>query len=108
MKRKYHNNEARKEFYETHHTKQDGRCAICGNKTRLVVDHNHVDGYMRGLLCYKHNAGLGMFDDNPEMLQRAVQYLAATATPPTFKVVKRVRKRNVANAEINAAIDVLM
>lgn len=40
---------------------QAGRCAICGKppKTRdLAVDHNHVTGKVRGLLCAPCNVGL--------------------------------------------------
>ncbi len=34
-------------------TIQDGKCKICGKKSQktLVVDHNHKDGQIRGLLC---------------------------------------------------------
>lgn len=50
-------------------------CAICGATKNLVVDHNHVTGEVRGLLCNNHNVGLGMFNDDPKLLLRAVDYL---------------------------------
>ena len=66
---------------------QGGVCAICGEsetaKSRwgtvkqLAVDHNHVTGTIRGLLCYTCNSGLGYFKDNPRLLEAAVQYLAS-------------------------------
>lgn len=62
---------------------QDGKCAICGKgpggmsntKKRLVVDHNHKTGKIRGLLCGSCNIGLGHFKDNVEILKSAIKYL---------------------------------
>lgn len=62
-------------FYRKMHTILDGRCMICHKQEPLVVDIHPVTGEMRGLLCYTHNAGLGMFDDNPELLEQAATYL---------------------------------
>lgn len=56
--------------------RQGGRCAICdGLPKKLVVDHDHEANRTRGLLCIKCNAGLGQFNDNLVILQRAVDYL---------------------------------
>ena len=59
---------------------QGGKCAICGrlslNKL-LAVDHNHITGEVRGLLCQNCNTGLGQFSESPEMLDRAAEYLRA-------------------------------
>ncbi|MQY10554.1 hypothetical protein SRB5_06650 [Streptomyces sp. RB5] len=38
---------------------QDGRCAICGLRGELVVDHHHVSGLIRGLLCGACNTAEG-------------------------------------------------
>lgn len=63
---------------------QRGKCAICGKeetttthgKTRpLSVDHNHRTGAVRGLLCSTCNIGLGCFYDDPELLEKAIEYL---------------------------------
>lgn len=60
--------------------KQEGRCAICGkhqsemNKA-IHVDHDHVTGEIRGLLCDKCNFGLGMFKDDPELMIKAANYI---------------------------------
>ena len=61
---------------------QKGKCAICGsidpgskNKGQFSVDHDHVTGDIRGLLCTQCNTGLGSFQDNPEFLRMAISYL---------------------------------
>ena len=60
--------------------KQENRCAIC-NRHRseltydLCVDHDHITGKIRGLLCHKCNCGLGIFKDNVEILQKSINYL---------------------------------
>lgn len=59
---------------------QKGLCAICqkpevASKDRLTVDHNHRTGHMRALLCTKCNTGIGQFDEDSSILQRAIGYL---------------------------------
>ena len=59
---------------------QGGCCKICGTDTpngqgRFVIDHNHVSGEIRGLLCSTCNTGLGNFFDNPQFLKNAATYL---------------------------------
>ena len=58
---------------------QNNCCAICGKSPdenkRLSVDHCHVSGKVRGLLCGSCNLGLGCFSDNPDSLLKAVEYL---------------------------------
>jgi len=69
------------EQYKAMVDEQEGLCAICGTSepgewfTRLVVDHCHSTGKVRGLLCAKCNRGLGQFKDNPQMLRSAIAYL---------------------------------
>lgn len=50
-------------------------CSICGSQERLAVDHCHSTLKVRGVLCTKCNAGLGMFSDDPERLRKAAAYL---------------------------------
>lgn len=65
--------------YERLLTEQGGGCAICDiaidNERRLAIDHDHITGEVRGLLCRACNQGLGQFGDDPERLERAGMYL---------------------------------
>lgn len=42
------------------------------------LDHDHVTNRFRGLLCHRHNAGLGHFNDSIEDLQDAIAYLISS------------------------------
>lgn len=61
---------------------QGGVCAICSGPPAAygvyVIDHDHQTKHVRGMLCSKCNAGLGMFGDSPEVLERAASYLRAS------------------------------
>ena len=66
--------------YEELLNSQNNGCKICGAKANtfdkpLSVDHCHTTGKVRGLLCNQCNTGLGMFKDNIETLQLAIEYL---------------------------------
>lgn len=63
------------ERYRLGHIMQDGSCAICGSHTKLCMDHCHLSGEPRGLLCKKCNAGIGMLNDSPTLLINALRYL---------------------------------
>ncbi len=53
---------------------QGGQCAVCGYFTKLVVDHSHADGHVRGLLCDDCNKAGGLFKENPAILRKAADY----------------------------------
>lgn len=59
---------------------QDHKCAICGksekeNKKALAVDHSHITGKVRELLCNNCNAAVGFLQDSPEIARLMVGYL---------------------------------
>jgi len=58
---------------------QGYKCAICGRKDkRLYVDHNHITGKIRGLLCRECNCALGYLkvdEKGTYNLHRAIKYL---------------------------------
>jgi len=66
---------------------QGGVCAICGQPEtqidkrsgeirNLAVDHCHSTGVVRGLLCTHCNHGLGKFQDDVMLSQKAIEYLS--------------------------------
>lgn len=77
------------EEYDSLSASQNDLCMVCKKKetkkmrgvvSRLSVDHCHQaekNGEMkiRGLLCMKCNTGIAMFNDSPEMLREAANYL---------------------------------
>lgn len=54
---------------------QGNRCACCSWEKALVVDHDHVTGKVRGLLCHRCNVGLGLLGDSVEGIAQALRYL---------------------------------
>lgn len=68
------------EDYVRQLVRQGYRCAICRRhrdelQQDLVVDHCHVGGHVRGLLCKACNQALGLMQDNVTWLTNAIVYL---------------------------------
>lgn len=67
------------EVYKHVLREQRGVCAICKERCKwgkdLAVDHDHRYGNVRGLLCGRCNRGIGQFDDDPDLLREAANYL---------------------------------
>jgi len=63
---------------------QEGKCYICkgdNGSIALCIDHDHLTGKVRGLLCNKCNRGLGLFSDDLVLLKRAMSYLIDGVKP---------------------------
>jgi len=69
------------EIYEKERIEQGYCCKLCGDHEsnqphgRLHIDHCHDTGLYRGLLCNKCNLALGGFDDDIELMKRAIEYV---------------------------------
>lgn len=74
------------EDYRRMWMERNGKCDCCGEseiKTRadtgepylLGVDHDHVTGEVRGMLCSRCNVALGMLDDNPDRIRKLLSYI---------------------------------
>ena len=83
LKKRYN---LRLDEYNVLYIQQNGLCAICHKpETKinyiskvpdlLAVDHNHKTGQIRGLLCSRCNRYLGIFEENPEMMNEFNLYL---------------------------------
>ena len=70
--------------YERMSEAQDHKCKICQRPEkgkRLAVDHCHTTRKVRGLLCAKCNQGIGHFDDDPDLMLRAIEYVQRNISP---------------------------
>lgn len=61
--------------YEKMLQAQDGKCAICREPGKLVVDHHHETDVVRALLCSPCNTAIGLFKEDTERMQAAIRYL---------------------------------
>jgi len=65
------------EEYDEIFEKQSGVCAICKDKPTgtLHIDHDHVTGKVRGLLCHRCNTSMGLMKENKDNLGNMIDYL---------------------------------
>jgi hypothetical protein len=90
---------------------QRGRCAICHvdlapGKTKGLsphIDHCHVTGEVRGILCGPCNFGLGCLRDDPQRIQAAIDYLKL----PPMKLPEYLAKLKARNAKLEARANLL-
>jgi hypothetical protein len=70
-----------KEDYNKKLIEQNHKCDICGvdekdaARGKLLVDHCHTTGVIRGLLCNNCNTGIGFLKDSIPTLSKAITYL---------------------------------
>lgn len=80
------------EEYQRMEAEQGGACAVCkqpereihsgsGKLRNLAVDHDHETGAIRGLLCNSCNRGIGLLNDDPDLMQSAIAYLKQQKPP---------------------------
>jgi hypothetical protein len=71
-------------WYNAKHKEQNNSCAICkepetfiwrGKVPRLAVDHDHLTGEARGLLCKACNTSLGAIKEKIETALNMVEYI---------------------------------
>ncbi len=51
-------------------------CPLCLKRFPAHVDHDHITGAVRGILCFKCNGALGKFEDDPARIRAAIEYLS--------------------------------
>ena len=63
--------------YDALFQRQGGACAVCGirQERHLHVDHDHVTGAVRGLLCNDCNTALGHLHDSPDIILKLLEYI---------------------------------
>jgi hypothetical protein len=65
-------------WFDEMHEEAGGICPTClrdVGEQGLVVDHDHVTGKVRGLLCHDCNLSLGKMQDNADAIRRLADYL---------------------------------
>jgi recombination endonuclease VII len=64
------------EDYDAMLRRQGGVCATCKRKFKqsLCVDHCHITGLLRGLLCKNCNVGNGYLGDSPRVMRNSADY----------------------------------
>ena len=60
---------------------QNYKCACCGIDAKeagikgLVIDHNHITGAVRQLLCTQCNTALGLLKEDTEIINNLLKYI---------------------------------
>jgi len=73
--------EGASDYYEAKSLDQKDKCEICGKINsggkRLNLDHNHITGQWRGLLCHSCNIAIGnlQVDKNSDLLYKSIKYM---------------------------------
>jgi hypothetical protein len=75
---------------------QDGVCAVCKQSSdkNFHVDHNHVTGEVRGLLCQACNKAIGFLKEDPNIFLSAYEYMERTTWNKGLELV-RIREKKI-------------
>jgi hypothetical protein len=71
--------------------RQGGKCAVCrtdtpgGRGETWHIDHDHVTGQVRGLLCQRCNLAIGMLGDSPDLMRTALRYVESHRQMELFR-----------------------
>lgn len=74
-------------MYDAMLAAQGGGCAICktkepgGSGGKFHVDHDHVTGKVRGLLCGRCNRAIGLLNDSHHTVLSAAKYITKHVVP---------------------------
>lgn len=95
-----------RQVYHIHHDhafqmlkNQNNQCLICQHpieffapqyENEACVDHDHLTGRVRGILCHWCNTGIGYFQDCPDKLQKCQDYLRAQSVKSVTVAATRV------------------
>ena len=91
---------------------QGGVCAVCRQAAPVHVDHDHVSGRVRGVLCFNCNGGLGQFKDRAGVMRSAIDYLERTtwqkerARPGVYRLTspRQAAARSSSSSELQRLI----
>ena len=81
------NAKAKREFEKRHPRPEIGslfHCPVCQRSTKvtrgrdIVLEHCHHTGKIRGYLCNRCNTGIGVLNDDENVLKRAIRWLRGT------------------------------
>ncbi len=77
-------------------------CMICMKPAQLkkahAIDHCHVTGSIRGILCYNCNIGIGYFKEDIEIMESALRYLKNNKLDPNLLTDEELeRLRSIQN-----------
>ena len=65
--------------YDNMWIEQVGKCVICGDPLpygySAHIDHDHVSGKVRSLLCFACNRGIGDFRENEDIMKKSIAYI---------------------------------
>lgn len=106
------------ERYEKMLSEQNGLCAICKRPPTvfgvkyLDIDHDHrccpgvysCGKCVRGLICIACNRALGLFQDNPEILRVALEYLKLNGAVETER---RIGASRMLQSELHGDVESL-